>query len=130
MADASTASEQERRHPADRLKNDLTKRQTNSRESLKNLESHNEHCEWVSCRENRRWNGALLDSIDTVLRFAATMPWQGTHPFVTLVTTTYQTGVTLTKEAMEAVEAQIKRLPHLGKWFVDIVPAPPPLWDP
>src|SRR5215468_5685316 len=54
MADASTASEQERRHPADRLKNDLTKRQTNSRESLKNLESHNEHCEWVSCRENRR----------------------------------------------------------------------------
>src|SRR4029434_10206202 len=55
MADASTASEQERCHPADRLKNDLTKRQTNSRESLKNLESHNEHCEWVSCRENRRY---------------------------------------------------------------------------
>gem|GEM_PF-4474282 len=54
MAEASTASEQERRQPADRLKNDLTKRQTNSRESLKNLESHNEHCEWVSCRENRR----------------------------------------------------------------------------
>jgi len=76
------------------------------------------------------WNGALLDSIDTVLRFAATMTWKGTHPLVALVTTTYQTGVTLTKEAMEAVEAQIKRLPHLGKWFVDIVPAPSSLWDP
>ena len=76
------------------------------------------------------WHGALLDSIDTVLRFAATMTWKGTQPFVTLVTTTYQTGVTLTKEAMEAVEAKLKRLPHLGKWFVDIVPAPPPLWDP
>src|SRR5262244_2931273 len=73
------------------------------------------------------WNGALLDSIDTVLRFAATMTWKGTHPFVTLVTTTYQTGVTLTKEAMEAVEAKLKRLPHLGKWFVDIVPTPSPL---
>jgi transposase len=75
-------------------------------------------------------NGVLLDSIDAVLQFAATMTWKGTHPIVALVTTTYQTGVTLTKEAMEAVEAHIKRLPHLGKWFVDIVPTPLPLWDP
>ena len=75
------------------------------------------------------WNGSLLDSIDTVLQFAATMTWKGMHPFVALVTTTYQTGVTLTKEAMEAVEANLKRLPHLRKWFVDIVPAPPPLWN-
>ncbi len=37
-----------------------------------------------------------------------------------LVTTTYQTGVTLSKEAMAVVEAQIERLPALGKWFVDI----------
>jgi transposase len=76
------------------------------------------------------WNGVLLDSIDAVLQFAATMTWKGTHPIVALVTTTYQTGVTLTKEAMEAVETNIKRLPDLGKWFVDIVPAPLPLWDP
>jgi transposase len=75
------------------------------------------------------WNGSLLDSIDTVLQFAATMTWKGTPPSVALVTTTYQTGVTLTKEAMEAVEATIKRLPHLEKWFVDIVPTPVPLWD-
>jgi transposase len=75
------------------------------------------------------WHGSLLDSIDTVLQFAATMTWKGTPPIVALVTTTYQTGVTLTKEAMEAVEATIKRLPHLEKWFVDIVPTPVPLWD-
>jgi transposase len=75
------------------------------------------------------WNGSLLDSIDTVLQFAATMTWKGTPPIVALVTTPYQTGVTLTKEAMEAVEATIKRLPHLEKWFVDIVPTPVPLWD-
>jgi len=67
------------------------------------------------------WNGALLDSIDTVLQFARTMTWNGIHPVVDLVTTTYQTGVTLTKDAMETVEAQLKRLPDLGKWFVDIV---------
>jgi len=76
------------------------------------------------------WNGSLLDSIDTVLQFTATMTWKGAHPIVALVTTTYQTGVTLTKKAMEAVEAKIKRLPHLEQWFVDIVPIPLPLWDP
>lgn len=67
--------------------------------------------------------GALLDTIETVLRFAASMTWNGIHPVVELVTTTYQTGVTLTKEAMERVEAQLTRAPELGKWFINIVPA-------
>ncbi len=66
------------------------------------------------------WNGSLLDSIDAVLQFAASMTWKGRHPVVELVTTPYPTGVKLTKEAMEVVEAQIARLPELGKWFVDI----------
>jgi transposase len=68
------------------------------------------------------WNGTLLDAIDTVLQFAKTMTWQGKHALVALVTTVYETGVTLTKEAMQRVAAQMKRLPVLGKWFVDIVP--------
>jgi transposase len=76
------------------------------------------------------WNGTLLDSIDTVLQFARTMTWNGNHPVVTLVTTTYRTGVTLTKDAMETVEAQIKRLPDLGKWFVDIVAPSSGIRDP
>jgi transposase len=67
------------------------------------------------------WNGTLLDSIDTVLQFARTMTWNGRHPVVDLVTTIYQTGVTLTKDVMETVEAQLQRLPDLGKWFVDII---------
>jgi hypothetical protein len=66
-------------------------------------------------------NGAWLDSLEAVLGFARTLTWQGLHPGVELVTTTYQTGVTLTQEAMDRVEAQIERLPHLKKWFVDIV---------
>jgi transposase len=78
------------------------------------------------------WNGSLLDSLKAVLGFARTMTWKGTHPVVELVTTTYRTGVTLTKEAMDRVEAQLKRLSPLGKWFVDIVcpDCPPPVdWD-
>jgi len=66
------------------------------------------------------WNGALLDSLEAVCGFTASMTWKGAHPLVALVTTTYQTGVTLTKAAMAAVEAQLLRLPHLDKWFVDI----------
>jgi hypothetical protein len=69
------------------------------------------------------WNGALLDSIDAVIQFAMTMTWNGQHPVVDLVTTTYHTGVKLSRDAMDLVEAQIRRLPDLGKWFVDIVPA-------
>src|SRR5262249_3332987 len=52
----------------------------------------------------------------------ARYPWKGKCPVVELVTTTYQTGVKLTKEAMQMVETQIQRLPGLDKWFVDIVP--------
>jgi len=66
----------------------------------------------------------LLDSLDTVIQFAQTMTWKGNHPIVSLVTTSYATGVRLTKDALEALEAQITRLPGLEKWLVDIFPAP------
>jgi len=72
------------------------------------------------------WHGSWLDSIDATLQFAATMTWKGMHPLVALVTTAYQTGVTLTKDAMEVVEAQLTRLPHLEKWCVDISYSPLP----
>jgi hypothetical protein len=75
------------------------------------------------------WNGALLDSLDAVLQFASSMTWKGAYPLVELVTTTYQTGIKLTKEAMTAVEAQLERLPHLEKWFVDIVCPPSTVRD-
>jgi Rhodopirellula transposase DDE domain len=68
------------------------------------------------------WNGALLDSIDAVIQFATTMTWRGKCPVVALVTATYQTGVKLTKQAMQMVETQIQRLPGLDKGCVDIVP--------
>jgi hypothetical protein len=68
------------------------------------------------------WNGALLDSLEAVLRCATTMTWKGKCPVVALVTPTYQTGVKLTKDAMQKVETPLQRLPGLDKWFVDIVP--------
>ena len=68
----------------------------------------------------RHRNGTLLDAVETVQRFAGTMTWKGRHPAVELVTAAYERGVTLTPEAMAAVEAEVTRLPGLEKWFVDI----------
>ena len=68
------------------------------------------------------WNGSLLDCVETVERFAASMTWKGVHPVVQRVTTAYETGVKLSKEAMRVVESKLQRLPELGKWFVDIIP--------
>lgn len=73
------------------------------------------------------WNGAVLDSIDAVIQFATTMTWKGSHPVVELITTTYKTGVKLTKAAMQTVEAQLTRLAGLEKWFVDIRPMATPM---
>jgi Rhodopirellula transposase DDE domain len=69
------------------------------------------------------WNGALLDSIDTVLKFTASMTWKGNQPVVALVTTTYATGLRLSRAAMDVIEAQLTRLPALEKWFIDITPS-------
>jgi hypothetical protein len=66
----------------------------------------------------------LLDSVEAVIQFARTMTWKGKYPVVELVTTTYQTGVKLTAKAMKGVEAQLQRLPALGKWFVDLTCSP------
>ena len=77
----------------------------------------------------QHWNGTLLDSVDTVRQFAATMTWQGRRAVVDLVTAPYRRGVRLSKQAMAAVEAQLTRLPQLEKWFVVIGDPATATWD-
>jgi hypothetical protein len=71
----------------------------------------------------QHWNGAILDSIPTALRFAKTMTWKGKHPLVELISKSYSKGVKLSRQEMTELEKQIERLPGLDKWFVTI-PAP------
>ena len=71
----------------------------------------------------------MLDEIDTALNFAKTMTWKGKHPVVELLTQTYETGVKLTAKEMQALEAQIERLPGLEKWFVNIPCTAEAAWD-
>jgi hypothetical protein len=70
------------------------------------------------------WHGEVLDTIEKVLGLARTMTYKGVQPVVQLVKGIYQTGVALTKEAMQAYESMIKRLAGLEKWFVDIPACP------
>jgi hypothetical protein len=73
----------------------------------------------------QHWNGSLLDSIAAVTGFMTSMTWKGHHPLVSLSTQVYPTGVRLSRQAMDAIEKQVQRVPGLRKWFVDI---PPPIW--
>ena len=72
----------------------------------------------------QHWNGSLLDSVETVINFAATLTFKDKHPVVTLVEQVYETGVKLTQQAMVKVEKQLQRLPNLKKWFVEISSKP------
>jgi len=72
----------------------------------------------------KHWNGSLLDTVDTALKFAQTMTWKGVHPIVTLVKKAYHKGVKLARKDMDALEKRFERLPGLDKWFVKIVPVP------
>ena len=66
------------------------------------------------------WNGDILDTVETVVKFAQTMTWKGKAPVVQLLTTPYPTGVRLTKQAMAEVEKHLERLSGLERWFVKI----------
>ncbi len=74
-------------------------------------------------------NGTLLDALAAVLAFAARMAWQGRHPRVERITTPYQRGVTLTKDAMADVENHLTRLPQLEQWFIDSSPRASLAWE-
>jgi hypothetical protein len=73
----------------------------------------------------QHWNGTKLTDVETMLEWAKTMTWKGLHPVVELSRTIYEKGVTLTKEAMQAVEARLLRNPQLPKWDILISPACP-----
>lgn len=70
----------------------------------------------------QHWNGSLLDELQVALDFIESMTWRGVHPVVMAATALYHTGVTLSKEAMAALEHRLTRDPLLGKWFLTINP--------
>ena len=76
----------------------------------------------------QHWNGGLLDTCETVLKFAQTMIYKGQQPVVKFVKQVYHTGVKLTQKEMTKLEKRFDRLHGLSKWFVRIAPTPSDIW--
>jgi hypothetical protein len=70
-----------------------------------------------------QWNGTQLRAAETRLEWAQRMTWKGLKPVVELSRKVYAKGVTLSKTAMQAVEARLERNPLLPKWDILIHPA-------
>ena len=64
----------------------------------------------------RHWNGTLLSTAETVLRWAQTMTWKGLAPVVHLTDKLYQKGVRLIGKAKQDLEARLQRSPTLP-WY-------------
>ncbi len=52
----------------------------------------------------KHWNGAKLVDAQIMLEWAKRMTWKGIHPVVELSRKVYKKGISLSKEAMQAVE--------------------------
>jgi hypothetical protein len=68
------------------------------------------------------WHGTKLVDVETMVEGAKTMTWKGIHPMVELSRKGYQKGVTLSKQAMRAVEDRLQRHPALPQWDILIRP--------
>jgi Rhodopirellula transposase DDE domain len=69
-----------------------------------------------------KWNGTKLIDAETMLGWAKKMTWKGLHPVVNLSRKVYEKGISLSKVAMAAVEARLKRDPKLPKYDILINP--------
>jgi transposase len=71
----------------------------------------------------QHWNGTKLTDVDTMLNWAQSMTWKGINPILKLSRKIYEKGISLSKKAMRAIEARLKRNPLLPKWDIRIQPA-------
>lgn len=71
----------------------------------------------------RHWNGTVLSSIDTVLRWAQSMTWRKVSPIVRLIEGVYERGVRLSRAAFRPIAQRLHRpCEDLAKWSVTITP--------
>ena len=70
----------------------------------------------------RSWNGYLLDSVETVLRRAASFLWRKTQATVTLMTGVYEKGIKLNAKRKTELERRLQRSELLPWWDITIRP--------
>ena len=70
----------------------------------------------------QHWNGALLDTKETIKNYIETTTYGQKYISAQLVETEYETGVKLNKKAMKIYEKAIERIAGLEDYFVRISP--------
>lgn len=71
----------------------------------------------------QHWNGDIMDSLDTIIKFAQTFTWAGQKANVKVWNKIYKTGLKLSSKMMKLYENAMDRLnDQIGKWFVTINP--------
>jgi hypothetical protein len=70
----------------------------------------------------QHWNGTQLMDVQTMLAWAQSMTWKQKPPVIRLNSSLYQKGISLTKQAMVAIEERLERNPLLPKWDILICP--------
>ncbi len=68
------------------------------------------------------WNGTLLIDRETVIAWAKTMTWKGISPIVRILDKAFETGATVARKAIQALQDRLERNPLLPKWDVVINP--------
>ena len=70
------------------------------------------------------WNGTILSTVETALKWASTMTWRGVRPIIELVEGVYERGVTLSRMEFGPVLERLGKSANLKKWSVKITAKP------
>lgn len=70
----------------------------------------------------QHWNGTLLSDFKTVVAMAQSMTYKTFHPMINIIKRSYQTGITLSKSAMDSLENRLDRRVGLRKYALSIFP--------
>jgi len=68
------------------------------------------------------WNGAILDSVEAAVNWAANMTWKGLKPIVNLVETIYEKGTKVHPDQLKQYQPFWKRSETLPRWDITIDP--------
>ena len=68
------------------------------------------------------WRGEIIDSVEKALGLARSMTYRGIKPTVRKVNKVYRKGISVTRQAMQDIEARLERTEGLEDWFIKIVP--------
>jgi hypothetical protein len=70
----------------------------------------------------RHWNGSILTSIQTTLKWAQSMTWRAVQPIVRMLDRIYSRGVKLTKKEFAPIADRLQRQIGIEKWSLIIEP--------